>query len=312
MVLLSGCVKRADFDALTNRVTVLEASLPEIQEQIDALQSSISSLDGLSKRLQSSIEELKSADQGIGERISNLQSELQGKIDALDTRLSGDVSDLKSATKENADDIASLLSSVGAIEGNLEKLGDTYATDAELKAAVDELKEAIEQVKTDLTKTLGDSFSEALKGYATTAALKEVQDELGKIDLDKVKADYEKAINDALDAALENNGQITKKVKEMISTALQSLEKRLAAVEGQVKGLLNRIQSVVFVPEYNDGKATINYGKVGTGVIEAQSKLTFQVYPAECAKAFNAEGAEKLLSFCFILREWSWSWYGIP
>ena len=299
MVLLSGCVKRADFDALTNRVTVLEASLPEIQEQIDALQSSISSLDGLSKGLQSSIEELKSADQGIGERISNLQSELQGKIDALDTRLSGDVSDLKSATKENADDIASLLSSVGAIEGNLEKLGDTYATDAELKVAVDELKEAIEQVKTDLTKTLGDSFSEALKGYATTAALKEVQDELGKIDLDKVKTDYEKAINDALDAALENNGQITKKVKEMISTALQSLEKRLAAVEGQVKGLLNRIQSVVFVPEYNDGKATINYGKVGTGVIEAQSKLTFQVYPAECAKAFNAEGAEKLLSFCF-------------
>jgi hypothetical protein len=85
----------------------------------------------------------------------------------------------------------------------------------------------------------------------------------------------------------------------MISTALQSLEKRLAAVEGQVKELLNRIQSIVFVPEYSDGKATINYAKVNTDIIEAQSKLTFQVYPAECAKAFNAKGAEKLISFYF-------------
>ena len=299
MVLLSGCVKRAEFDELTDRVAVLEASLPEVQEQIDALQSSVSSLSDFDQKLQSSIDGLKSADQSLGERIGNLQSDLQKKISDLDTRLSGKISDLKDVTKDNADDIASLLSTVGAIEGNLQKLGETYATDAELKAAIDELNDAIEQVKTDLTKTLGDSFNEALKGYATTAALKELQDELGKIDLDKVKADYEKAINDAIDAALANNGKITVKVKEMISTALQSLEKRLAAVEGQVKELLNRIQSVVFVPEYSDGMATINYAKVGTKIVEAQSKLTFQVYPAECAKAFNAKGAEKLLSFFF-------------
>ena len=299
MVLLSGCVKRADFDALTDRVAVLEASLPEVQEQIDALQNSVSSLSDFDQKMQSAIEELKAADQSLGERISNLQSDLQNQVSALDSRLSGEISDLKSATKKNADDIASLLSTVGAIQGNLEKLGDTYATDAELKAEIDELNGAIEQVKADLTKTLGDSFSEALKGYATTAALKELQDELGKINLDKVKADYEKAINDALDAALANNGKITEKVKDMISTALQSLEKRLATVEGQVKELLNRIQSIVFVPEYSDGKATINYAKVDANIVEAQSKLTFQVYPAECAKAFNAKGAEKLLSFFF-------------
>ena len=292
MVLLSGCVKTADFEALTDRVATLESSLPEIQEQIVALQGAVSSLEAFDQKLQSSIDDLKSADQSVAERINNLQSNLQDQITELNTRLSGDVSDLQTVTKENADDIASLLSTVGAIQGNLEKLGDTYATDAELN-------EAIEQVKTDLAKTLGDNFSEALKGYATTAALKEVQDELGKIDLDKVKADYEKAINDAIDAALENDGKITEKVKEMISTALQSLEKRLAAVEGQVKELLNRIQSIVFVPEYSDGKATINYAKVNTDIIEAQSKLTFQVYPAECAKAFNAKGAEKLLSFYF-------------
>ena len=299
MVLLSGCVKRADFEALTNRVTILEASLPEIQEQIFALEGSVSSLEEFDQKLQSSIDDLKSADQSVGERINDLQSNLQGQITDLNTRLSGEVSDLKTATKKNAEDITSLLTTVGAIQGNLEKLGDTYATDAELKAAVDELNKAIEQVKTDLTKTLGDSFNEALKGYATTAALKEVQDELGKIDLDKVKADYEKAINEALDAALANDGKITEKVKEMISTALQSLEKRLAAVEGQVKELLNRIQSIVFVPEYSDGKATINYAKVNSDIIEAQSKLTFQVYPAECAKAFNANGAEKLFAFNF-------------
>ena len=224
MVLLSGCVKTADFEALTDRVATLESSLPEIQEQIVALQGAVSSLEAFDQKLQSSIDDLKSADQSVAERINNLQSNLQDQITELNTRLSGDVSDLQTVTKENADDIASLLSTVGAIQGNLEKLGDTYATDAELN-------EAIEQVKTDLAKTLGDNFSEALKGYATTAALKEVQDELGKIDLDKVKADYEKAINDAIDAALENDGKITEKVKEMISTALQSLEKRLAAVE---------------------------------------------------------------------------------
>lgn len=285
MVLLSGCVKTADFEALTDRVATLESSLPEIQEQIVALQGAVSSLEAFDQKLQSSIDDLKSADQSVAERINNLQSNLQDQITELNTRLSGDVSDLQTVTKENADDIASLLSTVGAIQGNLEKLGDTYATDAELN-------EAIEQVKTDLAKTLGDNFSEALKGYATTAALKEVQDELGKIDLDKVKADYEKAINDAIDAALENDGKITEKVKEMISTALQSLEKRLAAVEGQVKELLNRIQSLVFVPEHTDGAATIKWAKLGQTLVEAQSVLKFQVYPAECAAAL--EKAEEL------------------
>lgn len=285
MVLLSGCVKTADFEALTDRVATLESSLPEIQEQIVALQGAVSSLEAFDQKLQSSIDDLKSADQSVAERINNLQSNLQDQITGLNTRLSGDVSDLQTVTKENADDIASLLSTVGAIQGNLEKLGDTYATDAELN-------EAIEQVKTDLAKTLGDNFSEALKGYATTAALKEVQDELGKIDLDKVKADYEKAINDAIDAALENDGKITEKVKEMISTALQSLEKRLAAVEGQVKELLNRIQSLVFVPEHTDGAATIKWAKLGQTLVEAQSVLKFQVYPAECAAAL--EKAEEL------------------
>ena len=64
----------------------------------------------------------------------------------------------------------------------------------------------------------------------------------------------------------------------MISTALQSLEKRLAAVEGQVKELLNRIQSLVFVPEHTDGAATIKWAKLGQTLVEAQSVLKFQVY----------------------------------
>ena len=50
MVLLSGCVKTADFEALTDRVATLESSLHEIQEQIVALQGAVSSLEAFDQK----------------------------------------------------------------------------------------------------------------------------------------------------------------------------------------------------------------------------------------------------------------------
>ncbi|MBR3677381.1 MAG: hypothetical protein IKL60_00540 [Alistipes sp.] len=297
MVLVSSCGMKDDIADLTNRVDALEGKVATVQEQVSALQSSVEDLKEFDKTLSGRIDELKAADKAIGERIDGLKKELEDKITALDTRLSGELSTLtgtvdewKQKTQKNADDIASILKTIGQIEGNLAKLDDTFATDSALK-------EAIESTKESLTKSLTEAFQEALMQYATIAALQEVQSDIDEVSsqLDDIEKEYKKAINDALDAALANDGKITSKINSMINNAVKSLNSRIDALEADIEALLARVQSIVFVPDFSDGKATIKYAMVGTTLVEAQSVLQYQVYPAECAKAIKKEQ----LSFIF-------------
>lgn len=354
MVLLSGCVKRADFDALTDRVATLEAELPTVKEQIATLQSALSTLEtdvnaqltAVNAKLDEKVEALQDADAVIAANLTSLQSTLEGQISELDTRLSGAVNNLDATTqqlgedtKKNASDIAGILTSVGAIEGTLAALNDTYATDAELsaeaaklsaelKAEVDKLTAAIAEAKAELTATLGAEFQEALKGYAelskvtaleatveginTTLAgvntsVEDLQEQVAALTtkLDAVKGEYEAAIASAIDAAIAEGGKISEAVKTQVAALVKKIEDRVAVVEGNLEALsgkldavIARIQSVVFVPEYDDLAATINYATLGNAVIEMRSKLQYQVTPADCAAAL-AKGAKTFLSFNF-------------
>lgn len=354
MVLLSGCVKRADFDALTDRVATLEAELPTVKEQIATLQSALETLktdvdDKLTAvyaKLDEKVEALQDADAVIAANLASLQTTLEGQISELDTRLSGAVNGLTDTTqqlgedtKKNASDIAGILTSVGAIEGTLAALNDTYATDAELsaeaaklsaelKAEVDKLTAAIAEAKAELTATLGAEFQEALKGYAelskvtaleatveginTTLAgvntsVEDLQNQVAALTtkLDAVKGEYEAAIASAIDAAIAEGGKISEAVKTQVAALVKKIEDRVAVVEGNLEALsgkldavIARIQSVVFVPEYDDLAATINYATLGNAVIEMRSKLQYQVTPADCAAAL-AKGAKTFLSFNF-------------
>lgn len=72
--------------------------------------------------------------------------------------------------------------------------------------------------------------------------------------------------------------------KESNDAALAKLRGDMEAMIGQI---VNRIQSIVYVPEYTDGKITIDYATFGNYIIEGRSKIEYQVYPAEGAYAIE-------------------------
>lgn len=306
MVLLSGCVKRADFDALTDRVATLEAELPTVKEQIATLQSALSTLEAdVNAQLATvngKLTDLDDAAASAKTKLDELEKDLATQVAALKSELKGDITNLETqlgaATSQNAEAIATLQTTLGTIKGTLEKLDETYATDADLAAAVEQLTAAIDAAEAELTFTLGKTFQDALKGYAELARVETLEEKVNGIDLEQVKADYTKAINDAIAAAVAEGGVISEAVKAQVAALVAGLQGQLDALSGKLDAVIGRIQSVVFVPEYTDCKATINYATVGTAVLEMKSTLKYQVTPAECADAL-AKGAQTFLSFNF-------------
>ena len=64
-----------------------------------------------------------------------------------------------------------------------------------------------------------------------------------------------------------------------------------------IDAIIGRVQSIAFVPEYVDGKATINWATFGNRILEGRSVLVYQVYPAECAAAIaNAPAVGDVVS----------------
>lgn len=227
-------------------------------------------------------------------------------------------------TKIN-EDIATAVSTLNAdIQQKVKEITDGY-TEA-VKNAKEEIttayKAAIATAISNLEASLKSWVGEQLSNYYTIAqvdakvlALQNaiatgnttLQEELNtlKTQLESAKKElteaYKKAIEDAINT---NNGVIDSKIANeiaivntridneiaTINAKISAIEARLDNVEAQVKDLLARIQSVSYIPTYDDGKATIKYAD---GI--SQVTLDFEVSPKDAVKELE-EVWEKVLS----------------
>lgn len=182
------------------------------------------------------------------------------KIDALTADLEAKYNALVAADKAMQDAIAQ---------------HEQWITNAEARIAA--LQEDLEEVQSNLEDLQADY--DEFKGDVTTR-LRNAEGSIGQLQvdvqglndkLDEFKADYDEHI-----AAYE---EFVKKTNDAI-----------ANMQDIIEAIIGRVQSIVFVPEYTDGEATIDYATFGDkGVIEGRSTLEYQVYPAECALAIKAE-----------------------
>ena len=200
------------------------------------------------------------------------------------------------------------------------------------KQQSDSLKEAFKKFDDYVLKTVFETYQaevqEKLDAKADTAALNAVYDELNLrlLPLEAYKAKLEteiipelQAIDaelrhdvdslctevDGLKARMDAAEDAIAAIKDTLvehQLRIAALEGRMTAAEGrldvleeQVNELLNRIQSVEFVPDYDDCKATINYLQIGRRYYPATSTFTYKVYPAEIAERL-ATAMEKALT----------------
>ena len=157
---------------------------------------------------------------------------LQNQIDDIRTtatELGTAIEDLKTADTEINGQITELLNRIIAAEEAMQSPDDTFATDAELAAAVNELKTALEGAKTELKNAIDtvqsnlDSAVEELKG-SLTAEAETLNDKITALDTAYKAADI--IINSDI-AALKDTDENIKASITALDTAYKAADTAL-------------------------------------------------------------------------------------
>ncbi len=256
------------------------AQYEEIQGTIAGIKSDIAAINTAIANLETRINEKIATD--IKAAIDALRTELgadyaakiEAATDAVTAAYTAAIEtakdDIEAAyTKAIADAIAAseaamkdwvngklqkVYSDISALRIELDALAASAATDEELAAAVTAQQAALEQAKKDLTA-------------AYEAAIKKAID------------DNNGVINDAIAAAITAATTNLQNEITNIKSEITSIKSRLEALE---KSFANRIQSLKYLPEYNDGKAVMDYATL-------TMNLDFIVSPAEVATSLKQQ-----------------------
>ncbi len=207
--------------------------------------------------------------------ISNAMTDLQANVlDPMDTRLQSvetllndAVTGVVARVADLETDMLDVLSRLSTAEGTLLTLDGKFA-DYYTKAQIDNKL----STHRSLINTLENTTMPAAIDNAIAALQSGTLD-----DMETRLAAAETAIGDAASG-------LVKQVNDL-ETALGTLETEVLALRADVDKLLARIQSIYYVPEYSDGKATIGYTLAGGTIINVNDvTLTYVVSPAAAAQ----------------------------
>jgi chromosome segregation ATPase len=231
--------------ATLEQYNALVVEIATIKEQIKAINQSITDLE---TKLTTKINE------DIANAVSTLNADIQQKVSEITSAYTVAISIAKSDittayTAAIAIAISNLETSLKSWVG--EQLSNYY-TIAEVEAKITALQTAINNSDTALQEEL-----ESLKLQLETTAT-------------EITAAYKKAIEEAINM---HNGVINTKIANEIASVNQritnevtsinakiaEIESRLDNIEAKLEDLLARIQSVSYIPTYDDGRATIKY-----------------------------------------------------
>lgn len=289
----TGCTDYSkDFDEINNRIEALESGkLKSVEDQIAGLKSTVESLEAAKKTAEEAIKGLQDKSETAANDIKTLNAEIEKLNKAIadaktlsEKKFASIDEQIKAITAWQVEVVATL----GAIDGRITTLegglktaqADILKLLADLKSANDALADATKKIttlQTDLATVQAALKSIQDAGYLTaTEAAKLYQTE------EQVK----KAIKDAIEAALKNNGVISAEIAKAVKEATDNLQSQIDTLKKNVAELAGRIQSIVYVPEYAAGAKAYVY-KLGTTTVSKYTKATFKVTPANCAAALT-------------------------
>ena len=248
--------------ATLEQYNIIVEDIATIKTQIETLNASLTNLE---ERLNSKIAT------DIATAVESLQGELATKVTEITTAYTDAISTAKEEiaaayTEAIATAIANLESSMK--EWVNEQLTGYY-TIAEIDATLNALQKSL------------DESNEALANDITELSEK----------VDAMKAELTKAYNSAIDEAIStNNGIIDSKIAgsiaevngridsevAAINARISALEERINDLEQDIEYLLSRIQSISYIPQYSDGKATLRYIQN-----EGYLNLDFEISPKD-------------------------------
>lgn len=319
-----------DINKVDGRVDNLQSQFDAFKSATD---ESIKKIDGLIADLQKTVATLETKEDhkkdvdALNKLIDGLKSDataLAKRVDAIEKDLPNYVKKtdfdetLKGYVKvgEFNTKIGEITGRLDAIEGKLNPLAAKYDSELKIseiisridavKATADDASQKVVVLRTDV-----DVLQKALKGYTEEGAVsakfdaidKEVAKKLNIADF-KAKFDeyfqgeFNKAFKEAIRISCEKDGEVDKAIYAALNPAVEALETKISNLDAKINAVLgivlNRIQSIVFVPEHDDMNATLHYYHIGSKLASgtADEKIvdaTFEIYPAKLAKSIKKE-----------------------
>ncbi len=279
--------KDAELDQkISNLQTYVDDELGKTKDWVNATFATLEQYNALVSEIATIKEQIKA----INQSIADLETRLTAKIN---------------------EDIAIAVSTLNAdIQQKVKEITDSYIN--AVKTAKEEITAAyttvIQTAITTLDSSLKTWVGEQLANYYTIAQVEakiavikqqikegndELIDELSnlKTSLTELKNELTTAYKTTIEKAIaENNGVIDTKIANEIiainarienevvtlNEKIAKIESRLQKIEADITTLLKRIQSVTYIPQYDDGKATFRHFS-GIG----RTTLDFELSPRD-------------------------------
>ena len=319
-----------DINKVDGRVDNLQSQFDAFKSATD---ESIKKIDGLIADLQKTVATLETKEDhkkdvdALNKLIDGLKSDataLAGRVTAIEKDLPNYVkkADLNALIEsylkvaDNNSVIGQIKGRLDVIEGKLNPLAAKYDSDLKIseiiskidavKATADDASQKVGALRTDV-----DVLQKALDGYTSEGAIRTkfeaVEDSLdNKLDIAKFKEEFDKyfqgefntAFKTAIEISCKENGDVYNAIYAALNPAVGALNTQISNLDTKINDVLgivlNRIQSIVFVPEYDDMNATLHYYHVGTTLASGTAKekivdATFEIYPAKLAKSIKKE-----------------------
>lgn len=308
---------------IQNLTTALDVFQAEFDAQMDAVYAYIDKMD---QEIYSEIAVLSGAITSLTNQIADLQLEdmnlaksitdLQESISAVNALLNDEAAkresedaELQRHLNEVAANVATLYTLIDELKNEDTQiyqqlngltatvssltllLNETNATLAAHIAAYEAFEKSMKEAIANLTMV---TTNHEVAINTLTDKLEGVEGILGKLkDEDMRLAKSITDLQEALTAALTLQAEENLKLNDYIQGLLEQIaetNKTLTMLNNLVQDVFNRVQSIVYVPEYDDHKGTLAYSVIGAQseqpiVIPGVSVLTYKV---------NAEDASKV------------------
>ena len=232
----------AKANELTGQLTALAQQLPVMFAEVNA---SIKAVADRVTKIEVDVEGLKATLAALQEALEAAKKELGNK----DAEMAQTITGLKDLCKDQQDLIGA---NIDNIYKNAQDIADIYLQVAALAQRMDDaddfsaqLNNTIQQLSAQMWEMFGivdGMLSDLTEAYTGADA--------------EIRAELEAGLAEVLRLAIKNDEGVMDNVRQFelkVQTIVEELRAQLAT-------LTNRVQSLVYVPEYTDGKANVHYG----------------------------------------------------
>jgi len=309
-------LKGGEIATIETQISSINTSITDLKSVDNTLKEYITALQSDSKKYAQQIADLTAADKNLEGKIADLQKYVDSGI--KDTK---DWASATFATLDQMDSVATVVAEVAVA---------VKAISAELDSVKKEVTsgytKAIEAATTKLETSMKKWVNEQLADYYTMAQIDATLDSISKfqskvdsamvekieeqkVALDTAKSQLTAAYKEAVKVAIDSlGGKFDTKLatdiaqaKSELNSQIQSIQNsinqiigRIKQVETMIASLVNRVQSIVVVPNYTDGDVRIQ---------GAASIISFDVRPLSVAKQLVQSAASDSSIFSFKVAE---------